>query len=218
VVLEVALHIATLLSVLLVYRGEVLRIFRERDWAYVGKLALATAVTVAMILPFKDRVEKLADDPAVVPLTGALLFVTAAWLLLADWRLRQAKPRRPLGWGGAALVGLAQGVAILPGISRSGATIGAALQCGEERDHAARFSFLLSVPVILGAGLLELGEMKGALASNSVDPLGLGVGFVVAMLAGVGAIYMVLWMLKGARLTWFAGYCVLLGIAALVMK
>ncbi|MCC7478523.1 undecaprenyl-diphosphate phosphatase [bacterium] len=227
VVTEISLHVATLLSVLLVYRGELLRIFRERDWAYIGRLALATCVTVALILPLKDRIEALADSPAVIPWTGGLLLVTALWLILADLRIRRSKaaatPRRPLSWLGAALVGLAQGIAILPGISRSGSTIGAGLQLGEDRENAARFSFLLSVPVILGAAVLSLGDFKDALAAGAngggdLNLAGLAVAFVVALLSGVGAIYLVLWMLRRASLLWFAGYCVLLGCVTLILR
>lgn len=227
VVTEVALHVATLLSVVLVYRGELLRIFRERDWTMIGKLALGSAVTVALILPFKDRIETLADSDAVIPWTGGLLLVTALWLALADWRIRRAKkldiPRKPLTWLGAALVGLAQAVAILPGISRSGSTIGSALQLGEDRDGAARFSFLLSVPVIIGAAVLSIPEFKDALASGAgetggINMAGLAVAFFVSMFSGVGAIYMVLWMLRRASLLWFSAYCTLLGIIVLIVR
>ncbi len=226
VVTEISLHVATLLSVILVYRGELLRIFKERDWAYIGKLALATCVTVAIILPLKDRIEALADSPAVIPWTGGLLLVTALWLVLADWRIRRSSrldiPRKPLTWLGAALMGLAQGIAILPGISRSGSTIGAGLQLGEDRDNAARFSFLMSIPVILGAALLSLGDFKDALAasaagSGDLNMAGLAVAFVMSLLSGVGAIYLVLWMLRRASLLWFAGYCVLLGVTTLIV-
>lgn len=210
VVMEVALHVATLLSVVIVYRSELARLLRGGDWPYLGKLALATAVTVGLILPFKDRIEALADSSAVVPWTGGLLLITAAWLALADRRIRQEGPQRALGWGGAALMGLAQAVAILPGISRSGSTIGAGLQLGEGRDEAARFSFLMSIPVILGAGAMEGKAAVAELSSGGISSAGLAVGFITSLAFGVLAIHLVLWTLRRARLLWFSAYCALL--------
>ncbi|MDQ3023922.1 MAG: undecaprenyl-diphosphate phosphatase, partial [bacterium] len=142
--------------------------------------------------------------------------VTAVWLILADMRLRNPWPRKPVGVWGAVAIGVAQAIAILPGISRSGATIGMALQCGEEREHAARYSFVMSIPIILGAAIVKTPELKMALESGSVDPLGLAVGFIAALLSGVLAIYVVLWMLRRARLVYFSAYCVAVSIACFV--
>jgi undecaprenyl-diphosphatase len=216
VVVEVALHVATLLSVLIVYRRDIARIFLDRDWPYIGKILLASAVTAALILPFKDQLEALAQGPRVVLLTGCLLLVTAAWLLLAEFRLRRDTPAKSLSWGGAALIGLAQGIAILPGISRSGATIGTAIQLGEEWRAGARFSFLLSIPAIAGAAAFKADELTSSIGSGAVDKVGLAVGFTVALLAGIGAIYLLLAMLKSARLYHFSIYCMLLGLAAII--
>jgi undecaprenyl-diphosphatase len=215
---EVALHVATLLSVVLVYRGEIVRILREGNWRFIGLVALCAAVSTALILPFKDRLEALdsPDNPNIVLYIGIGLLFTALWLVLADLRLRRKRERRPIGAVAAVLIGIAQAIAILPGVSRSGATIGAALQTGEERDHAARFSFLLSIPMILGAAILKLPDLKQALASGGLDPTGLTVGFVCSLLAGVAAIYLVLWMLRKAHLSYFAVYCVLLSVGCLI--
>lgn len=217
IVMEVAFHVATLLAVVLVYRRELWRLVTGRDWRLLGLLAAATAVTVALILPFKDWLSALPDAPNAVRICGAMLLITAAWLALADWRIARSQPTRQLTWVGALLIGLAQGIAALPGISRSGATIGAGLQLGMEREEAARFSFLLSIPVILGAGFFELLDAREQLGGASLDVAGLAVGFVVALLSGIAAIYLLLWMLKRARLAWFAGYAALLGIVALII-
>jgi len=209
---EVALHVATLLSVILVYRAELLRIIRERNWRFIGLIALCAAVSVALIFPFKDRLEALdsPDTPGILLYIAIGLLVTAAWLILADWRLRHPRERRPIGVGGAIFIGVAQAVAILPGISRSGSTIGAALQTGEEREHAARFSFILSIPMILGAAVLKVHDLKESLGNGGLDSTGLAIGFICSLLAGIAAIYLVLWMLRHARLTWFAVYCAVL--------
>jgi len=216
-VTEVALHVATLVSVIIVYRRDIWAIFAKGDWRYVGLIGLGTVVTVVIALPVKDHIEALTDADYAVRLVGLMLLITAVWLVLADRRLKRNDPPRPLGWLAAALTGAAQAVAVLPGISRSGATIGAAVQLGSEREQAAKFSFLLSVPVILGAGVLKARDLPAAVDSGEVNALGLGLAFIAALVFGILAIYLVLWLLKRARLTWFAVYCALLGIAALAI-
>jgi undecaprenyl-diphosphatase len=217
VLFEVALHVATLLSVVLVYRADLWRLPRGKDWLLLGLLVAATAVTVAIVFPLRDWLSALTDSPQAVRICGALLLVTAGWLALADWRIQAKQPTRLLGWRSALLTGLAQGVAGLPGISRSGATIGTALLCGVPREDAARFSFLLSLPIILGAGLFEVLKARETLVAPGTNLLGLGLAFLVALGTGIGAIYLLLWMLKRARLLWFAAYCVALGVVALIV-
>jgi undecaprenyl-diphosphatase len=222
VLLEIALHVATLISVLLVYARDLWKIITGRNWRYIGFLFLATCVTVAIVLPANDWLSQLTDSPQAVRICGALLFVTAAWLWFADWRLQQGKREgnngdSSLTWFKAALIGLAQGVAGLPGVSRSGATIGAGIQAGLAREEAARFSFLLSIPIIIGAAAIKAKELSVDVASGTIDPLGLALGFVAAMLMGIVAIYLVLWMLKRARLLYFALYCIAIGTIALII-
>jgi undecaprenyl-diphosphatase len=216
VVLEICVHIGTLLSVLIVYGHSLIEVVKKREWKFIGLILLGTVVTTALILPFKEPLEELTQGPLVIPLIGALLLVTAMWLVLADLRLQHPVARRPLGVAGAVLVGLAQAIAILPGISRSGATIGMALQTGEDRENAARFSFILSVPVILGAAVLKAPEISSSISSGGIDLPGLSIAFVSSLLSGVAAIYILLWMLRRARLLWFAGYCVLLSAVTLI--
>jgi undecaprenyl-diphosphatase len=214
---EVALHVATLLSVVLVYWRDIVGIFTRRRWTYLGLLALGTVVTVALALPAKDWIEGLTDAAYAPQVVGAMLLLTALWLVLADLRLRRAATRTEPTWLGAGLIGIAQAIAVLPGISRSGATIGSGVLRGVGREQAARFSFLLSVPVILGAGVLKAGDVAPALNSGAINAVGLGLAFIAALVFGVLAIYLVLWLLKRARLSYFAAYCALLGLAALIV-
>ncbi|MBN2080585.1 undecaprenyl-diphosphate phosphatase [bacterium] len=216
-VTEVALHVATLVSVVVVYRRDIRTIFAKGDWRYLGLIGLGTVVTVVIALPAKDHIEALTDADYAVRLVGLMLMITAVWLVLADRRLKRGAPPLTLSWLSAALVGIAQAIAVMPGISRSGATIGAAVQLGSEREQAAKFSFLLSVPVILGAGVLKARDLPAAIDSGEINALGLGLAFIAALVFGILAIYLVLWLLKRARLTYFAVYCALLGIAALVI-
>ncbi len=215
VVLEISLHVATLFSVVIVYRKDIGRIIVERNWRYIGLAAAATAVTVAIVLPLKDWLSAIADGQYAVKIVGAMLLLTAAWLMLADLRLRKGGENKPLGWVGAVLTGLAQAIAAVPGISRSGATIGTLIQLGCPRVEAARFSFLLSIPIILGAGIITAKDIPTAIAAGQIDPLGLSVAFILALLSGIAAIHFVLKLLKQARLSMFALYCALLGTLAL---
>lgn len=174
---EVMVHVATLLSVVVVYRGPVASLLRRavagdaEAWAYLGKLGLASI-------------------PAAV---GGMLLVTGAFLWSTRWALRDANRAR-VGWGAALWMGVAQAFAILPGISRSGTTVTAALWRDVDPDAAAQFSFLMSIPVILGAGLLEAGELFADAAP--IDLLPTGVAFVAAAVSGVLAIRLFVSMLQ----------------------
>ncbi|MCH7472073.1 undecaprenyl-diphosphate phosphatase [bacterium] len=215
--LEVALHVATALAVIVVYRRDLARISKQRNWRYLGLLGLGTAITVAIALPLAEWVAALAEGEQGVRMTGGMLLVTAMWLLLADLRLKHPPRRRPLGYPGACFVGIAQAIALLPGVSRSGATIGMALQLGEERSEAARFSFLLSVPVILGAGALKAPGLLQNLQSGEASTLGLGIAFAAALASGIFGVHLLLKVLKQARLVYFAIYCTLLGGLAIIL-
>lgn len=214
---EITLHIGTLVSVLLVYGKDLWRVIAQRDWRYLGMLALATAVTVACLLPVKDLLEALTESSNAVRIEGGMLLFTAVWLWLADRKLQRGAGSEPLNWPKSALIGFAQFCGALPGISRSGATIGAGVLLGMQRDQAARFSFLLSVPVIIGAAVLDAKNIGADVASGAVDALGLALGFLTALVMGVVAIYVVLWMLKRARLLYFAIYCTALAVIALII-
>ena len=218
---EVILHLATLISVLVVYGRDLLKLLHEKRWTYIGALALATIVTVALALPFKDRMEAFADSAQAVRYVGVFLLLTAGLLLIAEWRARNntvdadADTMTSPGWGRAALAGLAQAVAVLPGISRSGSTISSLLICGMDYVQAARFSFLLSVPVILGAVVLSIPDMQAGTANGSLHVSSLLAGFAAAGISGVLAIRFLLAILKSRRLYMFSIYCALVGFAAL---
>ncbi|MXW18898.1 MAG: undecaprenyl-diphosphate phosphatase, partial [Gemmatimonadetes bacterium] len=158
---EVALHFATLLSVVLVYRariGALLTGVARRDrtqMRYLGLLALASVPAAIAGIGFGDFFASLFDSPGV---TGMALLVTGCVV----WTARSALARRPTGkpgTGAALVMGLAQAAAIVPGISRSGATVVAALWRGVDPREAAAFSFLMSVPAVGGAALLKVPEL-----------------------------------------------------------
>jgi undecaprenyl-diphosphatase len=216
VAFEVALHVATLAAVLVVYRARItsllygLRNGERPAWRYLALLALATVPAGLAGVLLGDWFEQAFNSLAAV---GADLLVTGAIL----WSTKRAAVRSETGepsWGGAAAIGLAQAFAILPGISRSGSTVAAALWAGVPPARAAEFSFLMSVPVIAGAAILELPKMSAATA-----PVGAGVlalSMATALVTGVLAIKTLVRLLERGAFYRFAPYCWALGVGALL--
>lgn len=178
-------------------------------------LIVATApLAAALAEPVESLVIAAEHYPKAI---GVCFLVTAAALSFAHWRtLRQRQPREvPLLWQ-ALVIGLAQLVAILPGISRSGATIAAAMALGLGRLPAARFSFLLAIPAILGASLKEgLDLMQEGLPA--ADPLVFAIGFVVSFLVGVATLRVLLVLLVRVGVLPFVPYLLALGVAVLAL-
>lgn len=219
VAFDLVLHVGTLLPVLYFYRAELKKIvqalFQGSPFSHDGGPIewfradehrwLAFLVVVAMIptglmgIGLKDVFEQLFHDPRAV--CGALFFTGC--LLFTTRFFGRGGTRRELTIGIALLIGLAQGFAITPGISRSGSTIAVALLLGLERDVAARFSFLLSIPAILGAVVLV---MKDGVTLSSGTLPALGVGFVSSMLVGYGALWMLVALVRKGGLHNFAYY------------
>ena len=226
--LDTSLHIGTLLAVVIYFRRDLARLvgelrgliaprpeapgassLRERlggallTWVVVGNIP-----TALIGVGFREPLEALFGS---VPLVGAMLLVTG--LLLVLTRVVPGKARR-LGLLAALAVGTAQGLAIVPGISRSGATIACGLLVGLDRDLAARYSFLLSVPAIVGALMLQLvsGEASGP---------GIAVllaGGLTAGVTGLFALKLLMGMVRSGRLSWFAPYCWALGLAVILLS
>jgi undecaprenyl-diphosphatase len=213
---EVALHVATLASVLLVYRARIRTLLttavlrREREeLRYLGLLLVATipAGTVGILLG--DSLEALFDRPSVV---GIALIATGALLFSTRWALRRESSPK-IAVGSALLIGVAQAFAIIPGISRSGATVVTALWLGVSPVEAAAFSFLMSIPAIAGAGVLQLGGLGETPGAPS--GLVLALGSVAAAAAGILAIRLFLVMLKNRSFPAFAWYCWAAGLCFL---
>ncbi len=228
-VFDVMVHGATLVAVIVFYRRD-LALMLSESWralptlgglagwrslatqfphAHLAAMVLVASLPTAIIgLVFKDQLEALFAAPRAV--AGALL-VTAGALVAS--RFAPAGDGR-LGVARALIVGVVQGVAIIPGISRSGSTIVAALFCGVGREDAARFSFLLSLPAVAGAVVLHLKHLGGETAP-AVGPL--AVGAVAALLSGLLALRLLVPLVKRGRLHWFAVYLVPAGIISLVL-
>ncbi len=225
VTFEVFVHLGTALSICTVYARH-LRVlaaaslraamhphkamdqFRsDENLRMVWYVAVSAVPAACAYLLFADPIERAFADPR---LACILLFVTGL-LLLLTLLCRQASG--PVTTSRALVTGIAQACAMLPGISRSGATICAALYQNVEPRRAADFSFLMLLPVVVGGALLKLGHLTGAPASW----LPVGVGTLVAFIAGVAAIRVVLSVVKRGHLYLFAFYCFAVGIAGLLL-
>jgi undecaprenyl-diphosphatase len=185
--------------------------YDETNARMAWAIALASVPAVVAGVLFQDFFENLFGEPTAA---AVLLLVTAGILAFSEWTSRQDRPLKQLGWLDAVLVGVAQAFAIMPGISRSGATIAAALARGIRREDAARFSFLLSTPVVFGAGLLGLMDLiqAGGLASSAGTLL---IGFASAAVMGYLCIRWLLGFLARRPLYVFSVYCCLFGLFCL---
>jgi undecaprenyl-diphosphatase len=205
---DLVVHVGTLTSIFVVFRRDAWRfaaglLARDRmTWKFALLGAAGTVATAAVAYPVKDIVQEQFARPAVV---GVCWIVTGAFLFAAT-RVRVG--RRGIGgfgFGHAILIGLMQAAAIRPGLSRSGTTISTALLLGLERQLAARFSFFLAVPAILGA---TAGETRDLLAEGlQPDWVPLGVGCVTAAVVGFVGLSCLLEVIRRLKLNWFAYYC-----------
>lgn len=211
VTLEVVLHLGTLLSVIAFYRRDLASLARGLARREAGAVRLVLLVALASLpaaiagLLFADRIEAAFGDPALV---AALLVVNGIILTASSAARRRSGG---VGAAGALAAGLAQALAILPGISRSGSTISALVAAGVDPVRAARFSFLMSIPAVAGAGLLDAGSM-GALPASDVPPL--LAGLAVASLAGYASLALLIRVLGRGRMWVFGAYCTAAGLAA----
>lgn len=216
VTFEVVVHLGTLCAVLWVYRAKVLSLAAgalggNRDaWFYIGLLALASIPAAVVGIAGEDFFTEMFGKPA----WAALFLIVTGFII---WSIRYTAPKatkqRPTA-ADAFGIGLAQAAAILPGISRSGSTVAVGSALGVDAVKVAEFSFLMSVPAIGGAGLLQLDEI-GAI-TDSGGALGLAIGFAAALVSGIAAIYLFLRMLENRTFHWFAVYCWLAGSAYLL--
>ena len=143
-----------------------------------------------------------------------MLLVTALILIISQ--KVNSSIEKGLNAGNATLIGISQALAILPGISRSGSTISTALVLGISRTEAARFSFLMALPVILGATLLETKDLLEQGAAGSGPMMGYFVGVIAAFVSGLLACKLMIRLVKGTNLLWFAVYCAAVGIVAIL--
>lgn len=211
---SLTLHAATVLSTIVILWAEIWKLLKgifsrtfTAEQAYVLKIVISMIPVGIVGVFFKDYIEAAFSSIAVV---GVMLLVTAALLAFAYY----AKPRQKeeLSYRDAFIIGLAQAVAVLPGLSRSGSTIATGLLLGNKKESVAQFSFLMVLPPILGNALLD--SLKGDFGGG-VETLPLVAGFVTAFITGCIACKWMIDIVKRGKLIWFAVYCAIVGVVAL---
>ncbi|MCA9229293.1 MAG: undecaprenyl-diphosphate phosphatase [Planctomycetales bacterium] len=215
---SIVLHLGTLAAVLVFYRREITRLFGS-DRRVIGLLILGTIPAAVLGILLKkvvpEELSKLILENAL--LAGFMFPLTALLLVWSERRSPGEHDYPQLGWGKVFFIGMFQAVALLPGVSRSGATIAAGLAAGLQRNAAATFAFLLALPAIAGAGLLESLEIVEA--GTTGTPLGtLATGFLVSMAVGLVALRMLISWVNRGRLSLFAYYLVPLGVVVIAWQ
>lgn len=213
----VAVHGATVLSTIVVFRKDLLDVFKglfewrwNDSWKFAGLIALSMIPVLIVGLFFADFVESFFTGN--IRFVGFMLLITAA--LLTFTYLKKSNNRK-IGFSDALIIGLAQALAVLPGISRSGATISTGLMLGNKRELVARFSFLMVLIPILGANLLDILKNEGA-AESSIGLVPIIVGSITAFIAGLLACKWMIGIVNKGKLIYFAIYCAIIGIIAIV--
>jgi undecaprenyl-diphosphatase len=216
------LHLGTLLAVVVFFRTDIYKIAqgvgailkrRHKDPPQVKLFLLiiiATIPTGFMGLLFKDWFESLFSRPKVV---GGMLFITGLVLYLTRWTKKERRALEQMRWIDAVLIGIAQGVAIIPGISRSGGTISTGLFLGLDRELSGKFSFLLSIPAILGATLLEFRKMD--MNQELWTTL---IGTTIAFGIGILSLLFLMKIIKVGKIFNFSYYCWSLGIIMIILS
>ena len=226
---ETAVHCATVLSTITILRKEIgtlfLKLFKLQwnpETQYIAMLLLSMIPVMIVGLFFKDTVTNLFGEG--VGLVGAMLLVTALLLTLSSLKNSplpsHSSPLIPhsssLTWKTALLIGLAQAVAVLPGLSRSGTTIATGLLAGVKKEDVAKFSFLMVLIPILGETILSALKGDFSAAVSGIPTSSLFVGFFAAYVCGCFACKFMIELVKRTNLIWFALYCSIVGITALI--
>lgn len=213
----VVVHFATALSTIVVFKSDIARIFsglfafkNNDEFQYSLKIVLSMIPAAFVGVVFESEIETLFSGQ--ILLVGAMLGLTGLLLLLAD---RAQKTDKSVGYKEAIIIGVAQAIAILPGISRSGATISTSVLLGIDRERAARFSFLMVVPLILGKIAKDLLD-GGLSASTSSLPVYIA-GFIAAFVAGWFACKWMIALVKKSKLRYFAIYCLVVSAIAVFL-
>ncbi|WP_159946411.1 undecaprenyl-diphosphate phosphatase [Polaribacter septentrionalilitoris] len=211
----VVLHFATALSTLVIFRKEVLDIIKgllqfkwNEEFQFSLKIILSMIPAVFVGLLFEEQLESFFGGK--ILLVGAMLLVTAILLLLAD---KAKNTNKNVSISNSIIIGVSQAIAMLPGISRSGATISTSVLLGVDRTKAARFSFLMVVPLIFG----KIGKdiLGGDLNFQSSEIMPIAIGFIAAFVSGLLACKWMIALVKKSKLSYFSLYCAIVGLVAI---
>ena len=216
ILMTVVLHAATALSTLLIFRDEVAQILRgllqfkwNKEFQFSLKINLSMFPAALVGVLFDEQIDALFGGR--VLLVGSMLIVTGLLLFVAD---KAKNTTQSVSFGRSLIIGIAQAIAILPGISRSGATISTSVILGIDREKAARFSFLMVVPLIFGKITKDI--LSGEMVSESAALIPLIAGFLAAFITGLIACKWMISLVKKSQLKYFSYYCFTIGILAIV--
>lgn len=223
----ILVHVATVLSTLVVLGGEIWSIIKgmfgpinkgavgldklNSDQRYVLNIVVSMIPIGIVGVCFKDKVEEIFGSGLLI--VGICLLITA--VLLTFSYLARPRERENISLGHAFIIGIAQALAVLPGLSRSGTTIATGLMLGNKKDKMAQFSFLMVIPPILGEALLDAMKLfKGESLGAEIGTVPLIVGFIAAFVSGCVACKWMIGIVKKGKLIYFAYYCAIVGVAA----
>lgn len=212
----VVLHAATALSTIVIFRKEIVEILKglfqfkwNEEMQFSIKIILSMIPAVIIGLAFEKELESFFGGQ--ILLVGLMLLVTAVLLLFAD---KAKNTNKKVSFTNAIIIGISQAIAMLPGISRSGATISTSVLLGVDRSKAAKFSFLMVVPLILGKVAKDV--ISGDINFQGGDFVALSAGFVAAFVAGLLACTWMISLVKKSKLSYFSLYCAIVGVIAII--
>ena len=214
----VVLHFATALSTMVVFRKDILEIIKgflsfqwNEDTKFIAKIIVSMLPAIVIGLFFEEELEQLFGGN--ILLVGCMLIVTAILLFLAD---KAKNTNNKVSFKNAFVIGISQAIAMIPGISRSGATISTSVLLGNDKTKAARFSFLMVVPLIFGKIAKDI--FSGELSFESQNTTALSIGFIAAFISGLFACTCMIALVKKSKLSYFAFYCVIVGAVAIIFS
>lgn len=216
---DTTLHAATVLSTIVILWPEVKRLivglfsrhFNDEQ-AYILKIVFSMIPIGVVGFTLKDYIDQMLSSPYILSIVGAMLLLTSALLAFAYY----ARPRQKetISYRDAFIIGLAQAVAAMPGLSRSGTTIATGLLLGNKKEAMAHFSFLMVLAPILGEMFLNI--VKGEVVFSSIGIVEMAAGFVAAFVVGCLACRFMIDIVKRGKLIWFAVYCAAAGVVSIV--
>ena len=214
----VVLHFATALSTIVVFRKDIWKIIgnllkfswnEETEFTLKILVSMIPAVTIGLL--FEVQLESFFGGN--IAFVGTMLLITALLLWLAD---RSKITEKKVTYSNAFIIGIAQAIAMLPGISRSGATISTSVLLGNDKSKAARFSFLMVIPLIFGKIIRDL--LGGELFIETTDIISLTLGFIAAFISGLIACTWMIKLVRQSKLTYFSIYCIIVGLIAIFIS
>lgn len=216
---DCTLHAATVLSTIVILWPEIKRLIGglfsrtfNDEQAYILKLIISMIPIAIVGFALKDSLDAMLESPYILTIVGAMLLLTAALLSFAYYS--HARQKENISYRDAFLIGVAQAVAAMPGLSRSGSTIATGILLGNNKNTVAQFSFLMVLAPILGEMFLNI--VKGEVVFSSIGIVPLLAGFVAAFAVGCAACKFMLGIVRRGKLIWFAIYCAIVGMVSII--